>query len=289
MAEALTIPLDDNFGVGDGVADTAPDPVEDSPENLQKKADEYDARNAGEATEEEVGTGVPPMPADGHAKFYNKDTGAYNWKDHSTELQYRLNQKAEPPTAPKKVEIKEPAKGEKVDPVVQMQTTFDTMAEDFQTNGELSGENRGKLNEMGIPDGIINTYLSGLQATNELVSAKSTEIMGSQDKLDAVMNWASNNLNAVQREAINSDLANPDMLEITLLGLQARYNSAIETGGEVPLIDGDAVGSDAAVEAYEDAAQSRVDMKNPLYKTSAKFRQQVLAKIQAASEKGVAF
>jgi len=278
-----TVPLDDNFGAGDGVADVAADPVEDTPEAMAAKAKAYDERNAGETPAEPDTSGVPAMPAGGHEKFYNKATGEYNWENHSTELQFKLdNQQPGEPTAPKKVQIKEPKKGGEVDPTAQMQQVFDTMAEDFETNGELSEANRKTLGDMGFPKAVVDTYLNGLQATNELTATKSTEIMGSQEKLDAVMKWASGNMTAAQRTAINADLANPEMLEITLLGLQARYNNAIGTDGEPALIDGDATGGEAVV-AYETAEQHRADIKKPEYKTSPKFRQEVMRKLAAST------
>jgi len=288
MADVVTVPLDDNFGAGDALADVALDPVEDSPENLKKKADEYDARNAGDVAEEEPGTGVPAMPADGHAKFYNKESGEYNWKDHSTELQYKLNQKAQPPAQPKKVEIKIPdPKAKPEDSATIMQENFEAMAEEFAANGELSPENRTKLNGLGFTDIIINQYLQGIQATNELVSTKSVTLVGSQEKLDAILQWAGNNLKS-EAAALNEQLGNPQMWENTLLGLQARYNSALGTDGEIALIDGDATGGEA-VAAYETPKQYRDDIRTQRYKDSAIFRTECLKKMQAAMANGVEF
>ena len=291
MADAITVKLDDNFGANDGTADSVADPAQDSPEALKAKADAYDARQAGETTEEKPAEGViPAMPDTGLEKYYNKETGVYHWENHAKELAYNLNRsKAEKIEPPKKVEIKTPdPKAKPEETAALMQDNFDAMAQEFAANGEISEENRGKLNTIGITDTLIDTYLQGIQSTNELVTSKSRDLVGGQDQLDAILKWAGSNLPKSEAAAINTQLSDPQMWETALLGLRARYNNKIGTSGEPELIDGNASGGQV-VQAYEDAAQSRVDMKNPLYKTSQKFRNEVLAKMRAAMANGVNF
>ena len=71
---------------------TSEQPTEVKPgseEYNKEMADKFQSQEA-EPTQEEVP--IQGMPEGGADKFYNKETGEYDWKNHAKELQYKIDQ-----------------------------------------------------------------------------------------------------------------------------------------------------------------------------------------------------
>ena len=141
--------------------------TEGSPEYNKAMADKFNNREVAEVDPVEK-LPVEPKPEGGHDKFYNAETGQYDWQNHAKELDYRLNGK---PEEPAKVEATEDANttGEtesNYEAVADIVTTagldHSELQTQIQTNGDLSDEAYAALAKVGLQRELVKTYVDNM-------------------------------------------------------------------------------------------------------------------------------
>lgn len=157
------------------------------------------------------------------------------------------------------------------------------VAEEFNTNGEISDATYEALEKAGYPREMVDAYKRGIEATNatttEVTEAQITEIKaiaGGDQGFAELQQWMAANVDAAGLEAYNAALATGDAAKIT-----AQVKAMADARQEALGSEGKLLGGKSPTEApgYASEAAMLEDMAKPEYKTSATFRAQVEAKI----------
>jgi hypothetical protein len=228
---------------------------------------------------------VEPMPEGGAAKFYNTETGAYNWQAHAKEAEFRAKMAAG--KAKKPAEVKPspeaPAAGEEAEAgakeaVAAAGLDWGTLTEKLSVLGELDPEDYEALEGIGLPRAIIDVHIDGLRALQEQTHTKLMESTGGEEGLEDLLTWASHNLQPHEIDAYNAMLGD-QRWPVAIDALKAR--SGFTPPPVAPkLIRPTGGGAPASVSAdvYESNEEFQRDIGSKEYKTSEAFRQKVYAK-----------
>ena len=105
---------------------------------------------------------------------------------------------------------------------------------------------------------------------------KVMDAIGGVEEYTKIAEWANDKLPEDKLRAVETMLSNPELAEQGALVLKTLYmnQATIE-----PSIRVDGVGVDSSPDVYMSNAEELEDMRNPLYKSSPKFRRQVEEKI----------
>lgn len=215
---------------------------------------------------------IPAMPDGGHEKFYNKETGAYDWKSHAVEADYNLNGRKKPDQQQQddgQHQQAQPAQGNE-------QAAYDRLMADLTAGDEVSDDTRRAFVDLvgeTMADRVIEDATSNIQAAQQ----EAFDHVGGQDKMGELLKWASENLSQADRDFYNKGLASPAFRD-ALDGLIAKRAKANPTANEGQLQSGNShPGGD--VVGYRSKAQRTADMQDPRYKKDPSFRRMVAAKV----------
>ncbi len=159
-------------------------------------------------------------------------------------------------------------------------------------NGEVPDALRNTIKmRLNVDDKIIDDYMNQRAAIQQQNVESAANLVGGQQELNKIMAWAGTNLSEDERQAVNGQLAGPGY-KTAILGLKARY----ETSDNVSVARGREPGATpnrtATANAYESVTpyasnqEMFADQRNPRYRTDAKFRQSVDARIIATNQYG---
>jgi hypothetical protein len=94
-------------------------------------------------------------------------------------------------------------------------------------NGSLTNETREAIkSEFGVQDAIIDEIVAGRKAMMKQAVNDAASVVGSEQELNTLMDWASKNLPADERAKINEGLRTPAW-ETVMLGLKTKYESSV--------------------------------------------------------------
>lgn len=224
---------------------------------------------------------IPAMPEGGLEKFYNKETGVYDWANHVKELNYRLEQARKPaekgaPQIPNGED--KPAEGEaKAEESAAPAVNWQSLTEKVASTGKLEEADYASLQKAGVPKDIVDGYLEMYRVSQEFVRQTAITRAGGEKAMNDMLAWAKDNLQPDEIAKYNAMLASPNW-DVAIDGLKARYVAAtasgVPTGNEPKLIVGNnaaAAGSDK----FASKAEAVKAMSDPRYKTDPAYRQQV--------------
>lgn len=280
-------------------------PARGTPEYAQYMAAKFDKANGVEPAKQEekkpdqppkVTQEVPKMPDGGFDKFYNKETGQYNWQAHAREVEFKLNQKAKADPKPEakpeekpeaKVEDnpeapKEEPKDEAKDTVEKAGLNWDEITAKVNDTGKLEEGDYAALEKIGVPKQIVDSYIEALTVAREANQAKAFEYAGGQEKLNEALNWAATNLDRQEIDAINKQLASANW-KLGIDALMARHSKTAKGSAEPKLVTGEpSNGGEAGFANHAEmiAAINKRDAKGSrLYDTDPTYRAQVREKV----------
>jgi len=233
---------------------------------------------AGTAPGASAAAGVAPMPENGVAKFYNPETGEYNWQGHAVEAEFRAKMAkgkkekvADDPQA-----TPEQATPEKV--VSTAGLDWETLGEKISVLGDIDEDDYDALEKVGIPRHVVEAHIDGYKATVELSTQKLYQKTGGKEGAEALMTWARQNLPNNEITAYDKMLAS-DQWPVAIDALIAR--SGFRPTKEPQLVRPAQVAAVASSGGYNSQDEHLADIRNPLYRTSEAFRQQVYRKLAA--------
>lgn len=212
---------------------------------------------------------IEAMPEGGSDKFYNAETGEYDWKNHSVELQYKIDQKAEP----KKEETNET--NEATSPV-----NWDNITSEIDSTNTISADTYQQLKDYGIPDAILDGYIGLLENNKNYMQSVTAEYAGGQENLDTIFEWASTNLNEEEIANYNSILETPNWrMAIDSLRVSADVGlpPATSASSSPQLVEGQNL-SDSGL-GFPSKQQMVEAMSDPRYKNDPAFRNQVRLRV----------
>jgi len=264
--------------------------VPGSEEYNQLMADKF--RNPG--TEEDIEQDVvpvPDMPAEGVDKYYDNDTGAYNWEAHARELLFNANgrpkdQEEKTQTAEKAAEEPSPEAEEQEVSNILVKAGLDTeeIGQKIIEQGDLSSEDYEALKKVGIPEDLIKSYVQSYRYQFETERKVALEYLGGEEQWAQTMQWAQENLSETEVTDFNN-LLSTSSWRLAADGLKARMSEATGTRPatrEPTLIRGENSAAPSSA-GYRSKAEMKADMSSKEYTTSPKFREQVIKKIQTAT------
>lgn len=247
-------------------------------------SDEYNQQMAAKFTTQEERIGeeaadevpVAPMPENGYEKFYNKDTGEYDWQNHAKELEYRLNKGK--PTEEAKKEVETASDQEVTDIVQRAGLDPVELQTQLRNNGALTDEAIAALQKQGISKELIDIYVDNWNFRVESQRTSALEYAGGEASWNEMSQWAAQNLPEAEVNRYNDLLATNEW-KVAVDALRVRMASA---NPEPRLVGGsETVGGTSF--GYRSKSEMKADMSNPKYSSDPSFRRQVMQKIQSAT------
>jgi len=259
-------------------------PEPGSDEYNQQMAEKY-RQGHGEVDQDQETPPVPEMPEGGYEKFYNKETGEYNWQAHAQELQYRLDQNSGKSSDDKGQEGDDKDEGTKEgdakDGDIYQQTGLDPQELEQQIiqNGSLDADAKEALTNAGIPEQLIDMFVSsyakGMQAEQQAIIQEA----GGQESWNQISAFVET-LPEAEQNAFYDSLGT-QYRKYALADIQERMKQSAPLGREKPMINGDSTSSGVA--GYRSKAEMKKDMADPRYQSDPTFRQQVMNRMAAAT------
>ena len=212
---------------------------------------------------------IAAMPEGGSEKFYDAETGAYDWQNHAVELQYKLDQKA-PAEA-----VEAPAEGG-ADPKANFD--WESVTASIDSTNTIDDENYKKLLDFGIPENVLDGYKELLETGVEFAQKRTIDYAGGEDSLNSIFQWAQENLDEKELGSYNEILDSPNWrMAIDSLRVASGIGVQEKAGGENPaLVEGLPSTGGAG---FASKAEMIDAMQNPKYKSDPAFRNQVRMKV----------
>lgn len=222
-------------------------------------------------------------------KFWDAEKGEVNVEallksQQDAEAALRAKQKDPESTDTKSEDTEEkPAEDEK-----SYDKAVANASAEFAEKGELSEDTFKSLEAVGVSKDMVNDYIEGQKAiVSNLQSAAFGEFDGSQEKYDAARDWAVENLNESELEALDVQITsrNPGIVKAGAAALAAKYAANADITPDTTL-NGGGNGANAGSH-FKSGTEMRTAMSDPRYKTDPAFRAEVSAKIANADRAGV--
>jgi len=221
---------------------------------------------AEQTSQTEEGSGVPPMPEDGRDKFYNAETGEYNWMAHAREAEYNANRKSQKADAPEGEEKQPERAGDK--------TLFDKAAKEFVDSGEFTESTEKALADAGLLD-VAQQFVETTKLAQKFHRQAAESIVGGPEEYKALVEWASKNLSDSDLDSTNEKLASPDEWAGELTRLNSMRAESLGLSSKEPeRVSGDAP-KDTTVRAFSSSQEMVRAIQDPRYKYDAHYRKSV--------------
>lgn len=255
-------------------------PENGSDEYNQQKAAEFKAGHGTPSSENIDSAPIPLKPENGQDKFYNAETGEYNWQAHAAELEYRMKG-GSPDTETEGEKSTEAAPEADTDNaalniVSNAGLDVDSLIQQIQQEGNLSDEAKNALIATGVDASLIDSYVDNLKFRMDAESKSALEYVGGEEEWGKINAWAENNLSAEDKEAYN-DTLNGENWKMAADAIKSRMGQNAEPN----LMLGNELGNTAS--GYRSRAEMKIDMSNPEYKSNPTFRQSVIDKMSVST------
>lgn len=226
----------------------------------------------------------PAMPEGGREKFYNAETGEYNWQAHAIEAEYNAKR-----GEAKDDKAADDGQKQQADPGQQTEIAKQTAEaglniEDVKKSvietGDITAEQRQAYKDkFNVDDAFIDDYIEGVVAKAAIGEQRvrdQVEFFGGESQWDKVSEWAAGNLSDAKKEYFNKAFNSGDWKEAA-----AEMKSAFESAvGKQPgtTIQGDNVQAGSAT-GYKNRAEMHKAISSPEYWTDPEYRAKVAAKV----------
>ena len=159
---------------------------------------------------------------------------------------------------------------------------YNALTEEYLTKGELSEESFKTLEAAGIPREVALNYIKGYEARAEIEKNELAECVGGKEQMEAIINWAANNLSKEEIVALNS-IRNKFELKAVLRGLKTDME---EKEGKSPDYQ-KGTGDTPTINGFRSQAEMFEAINNPKYNKDEAYRADVQKKIAASREAGI--
>ena len=248
--------------------------------------DQYNATMAaayrGQGNQEADPVELPPpaaMPEGGVDKFYNKQTGEYNWAAHAREAEYRLgqyrNQTQEPDPTQQQYEDQQQNTGVQ-QPWERAGLNGQELAQKIMAQGDITPEDYAALEAAGYPRDFARSYIEGMVARIDGQIDEQINYVGGEQEWESLRQWAVTNLDGTEQQRIENLLRTDYRSAVDLL----RFRRGT-VANEPDLINGD--GGFGNSFGYRSKAEMKNDMADPRYMKDPMFRQQVAQRMRQAT------
>jgi len=153
--------------------------------------------------------------------------------------------------------------------------------EEFNSNGGISEESYGELEELGISKAVVDGYIQGQAAIQEARTNKVYESVGGQDVYSDMIQWAKDNWTAPQIEVFNNNVnsGGESQVMFSVEALKSQYEAA--QGSPIPkrALTGTSKGASQGSKGFETKDEMYKAMNNKLYGKDAAYTNMVASKI----------
>jgi hypothetical protein len=106
------------------------------------------------------------------------------------------------------------------------ENVVEAIQEFHENDGQLSEETYQKLEQVGLPRDLVDSYAEGMAALAEKQQAELDTL--TQGNYESMVEWANENLEQEELNTINATVTGPDMnmAKLAVQGLYARYQNA---------------------------------------------------------------
>ena len=261
-------------------------------EELAPGSEEYNAAMADKFANQDKTDADPEeklpvieMPENGQEKFYDAETGEYDWQNHAKELEYRMS-KDDKKEGAETTELTDSEREEALaTPEYQAQDIVQRAGLDaaelkgqLEADGDLSEEAYAALEKQGLRRDIVELYVDNMNYRRDQQTTEALDYAGGEGEWNNLAAWAANNLPHDEGQRYNELLSTPEW-KVAIDALKVRRESA---NTEPNMINGgnSQVGGQFG---YRSRAEMKADMSNPMYGTDPAFREGVMQKIQSAT------
>jgi hypothetical protein len=158
---------------------------------------------------------------------------------------------------------------------------FEKYSRSIAENGALTDEDYTELEAKGLPRGVVDAYVAGLQTQAQARVNAVAEALGGEETFEAVRQWASSNLSDDEFAAVQSQLQNAKSeaeVILTYQTLQTRYNQA--NPGEASLVTGK-TSSTPSARPYGNKQELTEAMADKRYQVDSAYTKEVEERLMA--------
>lgn len=155
---------------------------------------------------------------------------------------------------------------------------MDALSAEYAEKGELAPESYEALEKVGISKEMVDQYISGIEAQQELATQQMLAPIGGQGAYTEMVAWAADNLSDSEIDDYNKAIDSGDMatMKMAVENLHNRYTS--ENGSEPKRMIAGRNG-DAGLSVYNSTAELMRDMQDKRYAEDPAFRSKVEQKL----------
>lgn len=153
--------------------------------------------------------------------------------------------------------------------------------------GQIADDHREAIKKSWlVDDEVIDVYLEGLQARQRKSRSDAASVVGGEESLSTILNWAAKNFSSDKRSEMNQALRGPSR-DYVLKGLKAEYEAANPTrtakASEPKLsTSSKAPASGSAIKPFTSREEMIAHINDPRYKADSAYRDWVSQRIQAS-------
>ena len=177
-----------------------------------------------------------------------------------------------------KEEVVEPEKFPGVD-----MDSYESWGVELAQTGHLSEATRTEIKQKtGFTDNMIEDYVAGQKARLKENFAKASSVVGGQEKLQQMFDWAGKTLSPEQQQQINMGLASPSY-EVTLRGLLSLYDESVTQAKAAEPAQSEKLtsvsASETGIRPYTTKREFTAERNDPKFSLEPKYRQMVEARM----------
>jgi hypothetical protein len=161
--------------------------------------------------------------------------------------------------------------------------SLDKYNDEYVEQGALSDKSYQELSKLGLTKDIVDGYIEGQKSIAQSYQTQIYNEVGSQEKYQELVSWASQNLSEQEVSSFNDIVSNGsvDAMKLAVRGLMATAGMKQSAPRQQDLFQGD---SDfISVDAFQSIAQVTQAMNDPRYEKDPAYRKEVTDKIARSS------
>jgi hypothetical protein len=158
---------------------------------------------------------------------------------------------------------------------------FNKFAREYAENGILSGDSYQELAQNGMPEEVVNTWITGQQALADNIINQAHEAIGGEKEYESLMEWASQSLNEKEIDSFNRAIENPNTDDVVFAIKSLSARQQMSEGQAPTLLQGDTGGT--GVDSFQSVAQLTKAMNDPRYSKDPAYRDEVTQKLSQSS------
>ncbi len=160
--------------------------------------------------------------------------------------------------------------------------SFDALADEYQSTGDISKESREKLAAAGYSENFVNSYIAGQVAVEQKFIAEVQGLVGGEKEFNSLLQFAKTNLSQKEADAFDKAIESGDMglIGLSLTAIKAKQQAKYGTANKA--LKG-AVAPAAPVKGFKNTSEMTKAMGDKRYGRDAAYTNEVMARVGASN------